>query len=181
MLNCILGSPSPPPPPTIGSIEPDTRGTTTIREKLAAHRNDATCNRCHQHIDPPGFALECFDVIGGYRQRYRSPENGDVPRKRLLGRPIWEYRLNLPVDTTGTTAEGISFDGIRDYKAILVKEKRRLAENLARQLIVYSTGAEIQFADARQIDSILEQCQKSDYGVRSLIHAVIQSQIFRHK
>lgn len=181
VLNCILGSPSPPPPPTIGSIEPDTRGATTLRDQLAAHRTEMSCHRCHQHIDPPGFAMECFDVIGGYRQQYRSPQLGAVPKKRLFGRSIWEYRLNLPVDASGTTADGIPFAGIKDYQAILLKDKRRLAENLVRQLIVYSTGAEIQFADRQPIESILKQCRNSDYGVRSLIHAVIQSQLFRHK
>ena len=111
VLSSILGSPSPPPPPTIGSIEPDTQGTTTIREKLAAHRNEVACNRCHQHIDPPGFAMESFDVIGGFRERYRSPEIGDFPKQRLLGRKIWEYRFNLPVDSSGTTSNGTAFAG----------------------------------------------------------------------
>ena len=64
VLTSILGTP--PPPPTIGSIEPNTRGKTTIRQILAAHRNNETCNKCHREIDPPGFALESFDPIGGF-------------------------------------------------------------------------------------------------------------------
>ena len=63
VLSSILGTPSPPPPPNIGSIEPDTQGTTTIREELAAHRNTAICNSCHKNIDPPGFAMESFDAV----------------------------------------------------------------------------------------------------------------------
>jgi len=181
VLTSILGQPSPPPPPNVGSIEPDTRGATTIRQELAAHRNQTACNRCHQHIDPPGFALESFDVIGGFRNRYRSPQLGDHPKSKLLGRKIWEYKLHLPVDATGTTPDGIAFDGIRSYKRILAEKKRELAENLVRQLVVYSTGAEIQFADREKIEAILNQCRKSDYGVRSLIHAVVQSNLFRHK
>lgn len=181
VLSSILGEPSPPPPPTVGSIEPDTRGTTTIRQKLAAHRNQVACNRCHQHIDPPGFAMESFDVIGGYRQRYRSPQLGEYPKGKLLGGKIWEYKLHLPVDSSGITPDGIAFDGIRSYKRILAEKKRQLADNLVRQLIVYSTGAEIQFADREEIESILNRCRKSDYGVRSLIHALVQSTLFRHK
>jgi len=181
VLSSILGTPSPPPPPNVGSIEPDTRGTSTIREELAAHRNTATCNSCHKNIDPPGFALESFDVIGGFRERYRSVEHGDHPEERLLGRKIWEYKFNLDVDPSGETPDGDSFSGIDTYKQTLVKKKRQLAENLVRQLVVYSTGAKIQFADREKIESILDQCEEDDYGVRSLIHAVVQSKLFRHK
>ena len=181
VLSSILGTPSPPPPPNIGSIEPDTQGTTTIREELAAHRNTAICNSCHKNIDPPGFAMESFDVIGGFREKYRSPEHGEAPKNRLLGRMIWEYKLNLPVDPSGETPEGESFSGIKSYKNVLAKKKRQLAENLVRQLVVYSTGAKIQFADREKIESILDQCKKDDYGVRSLIHAMVQSKLFRHE
>ena len=181
VLSSILGTPSPPPPPNIGSIEPDTRGTTTIRQELAAHRNTAICNSCHKNIDPPGFALESFDVIGGYRDRYRSVEHGEAPKNRLLGRNIWEYKLNLPVDSSGETPEGESFSGIKSYKNTLARKKRQLAENFVRQLVVYSTGAKIQFADREKIETILNQCKDSDYGVGSLIHALVQSELFRHK
>ena len=181
VLSSILGTPSPPPPANIGSIEPDTRGTTTIREELAAHRNTAICNSCHKNIDPPGFAMESFDVIGGFRDRYRSLEHGEAPEERLLGRMIWEYKLNLPVDPSGKTPEGESFSDIKSYKNSLAKKKRQLAENLVRQLVVYSTGAKIQFADREKIQSILDECRKDDYGVRSLIHAMVQSKLFRHK
>ncbi len=181
VLTSMLGTPSPPPPPNIGSIEPDTRGTTTIREELAAHRNSAICNSCHRNIDPPGFALESFDVIGGFRKKYRSVEHGEAPKNRLHGRHIWEYKLNLPVDPSGETPEGEFFADVISYKKTLVKKKRLLAENLVRQLVVYSTGTKIQFADREKIKTILEQCEKDDYGVRSMIHAIVQSKLFRHK
>ena len=71
ILRRIIGKPPSPPPP-VNAIEPDTRGATTIRQQLAKHRDSDTCNRCHREIDPPGFALESFDVIGGFRERYRS-------------------------------------------------------------------------------------------------------------
>ena len=126
--------------------------------------------------------MESFDVIGGFRERYRSVEHGERSEERLLGRHIWEYKLNLPVDPSGQTPEGVSFDGIVSYKKALASKKRRqIAENLVRQLVVYSTGAEIQFADRKKIDTILDRCRKDDYGIRSLIHAIVQSQLFRHK
>ncbi len=81
VLENFLGQTVPPPPANISAIEPDTRGATTIREQLAKHRDDASCNVCHQHIDPPGFALESFDPAGKFRKQYLryhvEPQNAD--------------------------------------------------------------------------------------------------------
>ena len=71
VLDRILGQPAPPPPANVPAIEPDIRGATTIREQLAKHRATENCAGCHSRIDPPGFALENYDVIGGWRERYR--------------------------------------------------------------------------------------------------------------
>src|SRR4029079_13584580 len=78
VLDRLLGAPAPPPPSDVPAIDPDIRGATTIREQLAKHRSDAACARCHAKIDPPGFALESFDVIGGWRDRYRVFANDKV-------------------------------------------------------------------------------------------------------
>ncbi|MBV8879303.1 MAG: DUF1592 domain-containing protein, partial [Planctomycetaceae bacterium] len=77
VLDRIIGQPAPPPPAGIPSVEPDIRGTTTLRDQLAKHRSVPSCAGCHSKIDPPGFALENFDVIGGWRDRYRSVGAGD--------------------------------------------------------------------------------------------------------
>jgi hypothetical protein len=76
VLDRIFGRPPKPPPPDAGSIEPDIRGSTTIREQLAKHRRVEACASCHVKIDPPGFALDSFDVIGGWREFYRSTGTG---------------------------------------------------------------------------------------------------------
>src|SRR5207302_7523111 len=78
VLDKILGTPPSPPPKDVPAIEPDIRGATTIREQLAKHRKIASCAACHAKIDPPGFALENFDVIGGWRDNYRSSGNGQA-------------------------------------------------------------------------------------------------------
>ena len=74
VLESVLGTPSSPPPPDVDPIEPDTRGTTTIREQLAKHREVAACNDCHAKIDPWGFALEIYDLIGGFRSSGRTTQ-----------------------------------------------------------------------------------------------------------
>ena len=181
ILSQLLGTPPNPPPPGAGSVEPDTRGTTTIREELDAHRNVASCNRCHVHIDPPGFALESFDPIGGYRTRYRSTGEGDKPTERLFGRPIWEYRLGQPVDASGITPDGTAFDGIEGYKQWLMQQQDQIARHFVSQLIAYSTGAQIQFADRPELETMLKESRDYSYGIRSLIHTVVQSDLFRNK
>src|SRR2546429_4607707 len=72
VLDRILGTPPPRPTMDIEAVEPDIRGAKTIREQLAKHRDLAECASCHAKIDPPGFALESFDVIGGWREYSRG-------------------------------------------------------------------------------------------------------------
>src|SRR5262249_15200789 len=80
VLDPVRGTPPHPPPPDIPATAPDLRGPTTVREQLTRHRSNASCATCHSKIDPPGFALECFDVIGGLRTRYRHMgSEGDFP------------------------------------------------------------------------------------------------------
>ena len=181
MLANLLGQPPALPPPGIGSIEPDTRGTSTIRETLAQHRNEASCAACHNQIDPPGFALECFDVIGGFRESYRSVGEGRRPEKRLLGRSIWEYKIGPPVDSSGTTADGRAFANVTEFKNLLMRQKEQVAQNVIQNLVIYSTGAEIQFADTSEVDAIIERCRASNFGLRTMIHEVVQSPLFRNK
>lgn len=181
VLSNLLGQPPSPPPPNVGSIEPDTRGATTIRETLDKHRNLASCAACHQSIDPPGFALESFDPIGGFRTRYRSTDKGDRPERRLFGRAIHEYREGQPVDASGVTTDGAAFAGIREFKRLLLAQEATVARNLISNLLVYATGGEIQFADRDEVDRLLESVRADGFRVRDIIHQVAQSRIFRNK
>ncbi|MGC6459383.1 MAG: DUF1592 domain-containing protein [Akkermansiaceae bacterium] len=181
VLGNLLGTPPSPPPSGVGAVEPDTRGATTIREELAAHREMESCSRCHREIDPPGFALESFDPIGGFRTRYRSTGQGDRTSKKLFGRSVREYRLGLPVDASGETSEGEPFAGIREFKRLMMSKEDQLARHFLNQLIAYSTGAEVQFADRKERDQLLEQARRNEYGIRGMIHAVAQSKMFGNK
>jgi hypothetical protein len=181
VLKHLLDEAPDPPPANVGSIEPDTRGATTIRDQLAKHRNTAACAACHKAIDPPGFALERFDVIGGERDRYRSQGTGDRPTYTLRGRPIHEYRLGLAVDASGELADGRKFAGIDDYKQFLLGDRRKIARALAKNLITFATGSSTRFADEAEVEQILDRAAASDYGVRTLVHEVVQSRLFREK
>ena len=181
VMKHLLGQPPAPPPASVGAIEPDTRGTTTIREQLAKHRDSETCATCHSQIDPPGFALESFDVIGGWRENYRSNEKGTKAKRKLHGQNIWQYKEGLPVDASGELADGRKFQGINEFKKLLLTQQDQVMRALAGNLVTYSTGAGIQFADRDAIDAIVKQARAEGSGLRSLVHAVVQSPLFLSK
>ncbi len=177
----IEGEPPPPPPPGIPAVEPDTRGATTIRELLARHRNDQACAACHARIDPPGLALENFDVMGGWRDNYRSLGAGERVEGRGRSGNDFVYYTAKRVDASGQLRDGRAFGDIHEFKALLLADERKLARNLAEQLTVYATGARIRFSDREEIAAILDRSKASDYGVRTIIHEIVQSPLFRNK
>lgn len=182
VLENILGTPTSPPPDNVGSVEPDTRGATTLRQELAKHREAKSCSACHRKIDPPGFALECFDPIGGFRARYRTmAESGERPG--ISQAPFtWKwvrFRIGLPVDATGRMSDGEQFTDIRDFKKLLAHDPDQLARNLTVKLLTYATGRKIGFADRIRVEVIVNNSRNQGYGFRSLIHAVAQSELLR--
>ena len=181
IMTRLLGKPPPPPPPNVPALEPDIRGATTIREQLARHRSQETCAACHRNIDPAGFALESFDVMGGWRDRYRSFGNGD-PVKGIGHNGLkFHFSLGPGVDPSGELPDGRKFQNVRQLKELLLRDDEQLALNLTRQLVIYATGAPIQFSDRPQIAKILARTRPSGYGVRSLIHEIVQSDLFLNK
>jgi mono/diheme cytochrome c family protein len=178
VLDRILGQPPTPPPPDIPSIEPDIRGATTIRQQLDKHRNTPACASCHKHIDPPGFALESFDVIGGWRDFYRGTRGKSADLANYPGRKIFR---GLDVEMGGKTPDGKSFKDIDEYKLLLLADKDQLARNLVQKLIIYGTGAEIQFADCEVVELLIAKSREKKYAFRSLVHEVIQSRVFLNK
>jgi hypothetical protein len=178
VMRRLLGEPPEPPPADIPTFEPDTRGATTIREQLAKHRSQATCASCHARIDPPGFALESFDVIGGWRECYRA-EKGESPPERFRGRRIWEYGLGTPVDASGELPDGRTFENIDDFKRLLREREDQVARNLTQKMLTYATGAGIQFADRDEVEAILARLKSKGGGLRSLVHEIVQSHAFQ--
>lgn len=179
VLDAIVGRPPAPPPPNVGSIEPDTRGATTIREQLAKHQSNKSCAACHRQIDPPGFALEAFDPIGQFRTFYRTTEKGEVLKGVTVDGHGVKYKKGPPVDATGGMLDGTKFGGPKDFKALLAKQPEAVARCVASKLATYSTGHATEPADLLALDAIV--AKSKDFGLRSIVHELIQSELFRTK
>lgn len=177
----LLGVRVPPPPAGVPAVEPDIRGATTIRQQLALHRSQASCATCHDKIDPAGFALESFDVIGGWRDHYRAL--GDGVKVKGIGKngQHFEFRLGQPVAPGGTLLDGRTFSDIKSLKKLLSHDEEKITRNLATQLTVYATGAPVRFSDRPALQAILTEGRGSHYGARRLIHALVQSPLFLNK
>ncbi len=176
LLDRILGSPVPPPPPNVPAVEPDIRGATTIREQLARHKQDASCASCHRKIDPVGFALENFDAIGGWRDHYRIMIP-DIKPMRDNNRWV-SYQHGPVVESDGVTPAGQMFAGIREFKSILLENQAAIATSFTKKLFAYALGRPPEFGDRRPIAAIVEQSHRNNYGVRTLIEELAASEMF---
>jgi hypothetical protein len=182
IMERILGMPPPPPPPSVPAVEPDIRGASTIRQLLDKHRTEESCAACHAKIDPAGFALENFDVMGGWREKYRAIVEGVAPVEGIgKGGLKFTFHYAQPVDSTGELWDGRKFNGVREFKRLLLSDEKQVARSLTRQLAVYATGAPVRFSDRAAIESILERAGGRAYGVRSLVHGIVQSELFLQK
>lgn len=191
VMKKLLGTPPEPPPPDIPAVEPDVKGATTFREQLAKHRDNASCASCHAKMDPPGFSLESFDVIGGFRDKYRATESKQhadltalfpshrTPEGKWHGIYVVGFTVGQPVDASGETADGKKFAGIDDFRKLLVNNQRGLARNFVNQLLTYSTGVPMRFADRAVVEAVLDK--SNEYRTRKLIQELVLSPLFLSK
>ena len=180
MMERILGRKPPKPPASVPAVEPDIRGATTIRQQLESHRKLESCSACHTKIDPPGFALESFDIVGGFRKSYRAIDGKE--REIGFGKNGQKFAFHnaLPVEPHGQLGKR-NFADIREFKALLMQDERQLARNLVGQLTVFATGAPVGFADRPKVEKLLDDAQASTYGVRTLVRGLVTSDLFLNK
>jgi hypothetical protein len=175
VLDRILDQKPSPPPDNVSPLEPDIRGATTMRQQLAKHRELAECASCHDEIDPLGFALENYDVIGGWRENYRTTGNGEAVT--VDGRRM-PYLTGKPVEPADVLVDGRAFRNIDELKQLLLADKKTLARAITRRLVTYATGAEPTQADRDAIEEIVQAADGKNYGLRSLIHDIVASPLF---
>jgi hypothetical protein len=171
VLEKFLGTPAPPPPPDVPPIEPDIRGATTIKEQLAKHREIASCASCHRKIDPLGFALENFDVIGGWRENYRAlvePKPG--ARAKLTDGP--------PVSPADEWTGVGRFSSFQEFRELVKKREDLVVQNLTHQLATFALGRSPGFADRQPLKTIAAKINEKKSGMKSLVLDIIASPVF---
>ena len=162
ILETMLGTPPPPPPADVPALneKPNASGEfTSLRSQLEAHRSDSRCASCHNMMDPLGFGLENYDVLGSHRTQNRG----------------------IPIDASGTLPDGTQFHGSDELKLWLLKRKEQFARNLTRKILGYSLGRSLTGEDNCVIDSIVETLAKDDYRSQTLIVEIVKSVPFRYK
>jgi hypothetical protein len=159
VLDSILGTPPPPPPPEVPKFDEDHQGATpaTLRERLAQHRANPACASCHDRIDPLGFALENFDVLG----RWRTEDAGK------------------PIDATGELPDGTKFNGPGEMKAALMERRELFLRNLTNKLLGFALGRGLTLQDSCTVHAIMAEAEKSEYRSHSLIRAIVTKGLMR--
>ena len=158
VMNKLLDYTPPPPPDDVPEIEPDVTGATTLREQLVKHRADATCSQCHNKIDPAGFALENFDAIGTWREKY--------DRK-------------LEVDSSGKLPGGQTFSSVDEFRNLLVAKEETFVRCLTKKLLTYAIGRQLNSGDRPAIDQMVKGMAGSGKGLRDLVHLIVLSHPFQ--
>jgi hypothetical protein len=161
ILEQLLGTPPPPPPPNVGLLPEDKKAVmaTTVRQRLEAHRNKAVCAGCHARLDPPGFALENFDIIG----KWRDSDNGK------------------PIDATGTMTGGRNFATPAEFRRLLLEDKALFVRSLCTRLLGYATGRSVELHDQPTLLRLEKVLRDGDYRSEPLLIALVKSVPFRSR
>lgn len=160
VLDALLGTPPPPAPPNVPELkEHDAAAPKTLRETLSQHRADPVCASCHNRIDPIGFALENYDVLG----RWRNEDAGQ------------------PLDTSAELPDGTKFNGPKELKKILMDRKDLLIHRVTSKMLGYALGRGLTLNDSCTVDEIVAELKKNDYKAQTLIRQIVLSMPFRYQ
>jgi len=156
ILEQILGSPPPPAPPSVPTLEgQQLKGN--LRQRMEQHRADPACASCHSRMDAIGFAFEKFDAVGQIRQK----DEGQ------------------PIDPSGKLPDGRSFAGAGELKKLLLADKEKVVRNLSSKLLTFGLGRGLDYYDGPAVDKITEAALKADGRFSALVLGVVQSEPFR--
>lgn len=158
VLENILGTPAPPPPPNVPSLKDKTASSAaTIRERLAEHRANPACASCHNLMDPVGFSLENFDAVG---------------RWRLFDR-------EQPVESSGALPDGTKVSSLEELEAGILERPEMFVSTLTGKLLTFALGRGVEFHDAPAIRKVVREAADNDYRFSSLIRAIVTSTPFQ--
>ncbi|MCU1257337.1 MAG: Planctomycete cytochrome [Bryobacterales bacterium] len=161
ILENIFGTPPPPPPANVPALDENHAGAPpqTLRERLELHRANPTCASCHSRIDPLGFALENYDVVG----RWRTEDSGK------------------PIDNRGELPDGTKIDGPDALKRVLLERKQAFFRNFTSKMLGYALGRGLSPNDSCTVDQIMDKLEKEQYSSQTLIREIVLSVPFRYQ
>ena len=161
VITSLLGTPTPPAPANVEPL-PDEEVVShdlTLKKQLESHRKSPQCKFCHQKIDPVGFPLENYDVLGRWRKKYEK----------------------APIDATGDLTNGKTINGPEGLKKYLLKEKDSYLKNMSRKLLGYALGRSVQYYDFYVINEMVASTKKNDYRFSAMVWKIVNSYQFQHK
>jgi hypothetical protein len=160
LLENILGTPVPPPPPGVPALEENRTGAAprSVRERLEEHRKNPACAVCHNLMDPLGFSLENFDAIGAWRVKSES---------------------GAPIDSSGMLVDGTKISGPASLRNALLARPDRFVQTLTEKLLTYALGRGIEYYDMPSVRRIVRDSAKNDYRFSSLIFGIVESVPFQ--
>jgi hypothetical protein len=157
----LLGGHTPPPPADVPELDKQGSESTgqTIRELLEQHRRDPNCATCHDQIDPIGFALENYDLLG----RWRTEEAGK------------------PIDSLGQLPDGAKFNGAAEFKQVLLERKDEFVRHLTTKMLGYALGRGLTVEDRCTVEEIVRRVKEGEYRSHELIVGIVSSVPFRYR
>ena len=160
LLNNIFGTPIPPPPPGVNATLETKPGVIppSMRERLAQHRTNPSCNGCHSVIDPLGFSLENFDVLGGWRTKDEAGKS---------------------IDAAGTTANGEPIDGLVGLRKVLLENPEQFPRTVTEKLMAYALGRRLEYYDMPTVRKIVRDAAAKQYRWSALIQGIVDSPAFQ--
>jgi hypothetical protein len=164
ILEHIQGTPPAMPPPNVEALDENAIGTTnarTVREMIAAHRDNPACYSCHAVMDPLGFALENFDATGAWR---------DIDRY-----------AGTPIDASGELPDGTPIAGPDDLRAALLRHPDQFVQTFVERLLMYATGRPTHYYDMPAVRKIVRTAASEDYRVSAVVWGVVASDQFRKR
>lgn len=159
LLENVLGTPVPPPPPNVPALEENHAGAVpkSVRERMEQHRRNPACAVCHNIMDPLGFALENFDATGAWRDQTEA---------------------HTPVDASGVLVDGSKVDGPVSLRNALLNHPDLFVDTLTEKLMTYALGRGLQYYDMPAVRKIVRDSSANDYRFSSIILGIVESTPF---
>lgn len=160
ILENVLGTPAPPPPPNIPNLkENKVLESRTLRARLEQHREDSACAGCHNLMDPVGFSLENFDAVGRWR----------------------DFSSSLPIDSKGALPDGTEVNDVSELEEGIMKRPAVFAQTITEKLFTYGIGRVPNSSDGPAIRRIVAEAENQDFRFSSIIKGIVLSKPFRHR